>query len=166
VSLVDLLKLQVESGGDLLARAEDSGCESTYWEVARWNEARRRWERFAFEKCLDVFRSDVPGLSADAGDQETAEAVAKIINDAAWHKGRMTWVHTLPTYEQADAETVQQEKANGHMSATANDLLAALEDAEFILSKIPDRDVTTWDRGAGLHARMRAAIAKAKGGAA
>ena len=70
-------------------------------EVARWNEATDRFERYTYEKCLDVLRSDVPGLSEDATDGETAEAVAKLINDAAWHKGRLSLLHGMPTYVRA-----------------------------------------------------------------
>lgn len=38
--------------GDFLARAENSGCEGFYTEVAQWNHGRQRWERFCFAKFL------------------------------------------------------------------------------------------------------------------
>jgi hypothetical protein len=38
--------------GDFLARAENSGCEGCYTEVARWSHRRKRWERFCFAKFL------------------------------------------------------------------------------------------------------------------
>ncbi len=43
-----------------------------------------------------------------------------------------------------------------------DDLLAACEDAQFVLGKMLDRDITTWERGVGLHGRLFDAIAKAK----
>ncbi len=39
--------------GMLFARAEESGSEGCYVEVARWYEARWRWERYAFLKFLN-----------------------------------------------------------------------------------------------------------------
>jgi len=39
--------------GMLYARAEQPGCEGCSVEVARWSEARWRWERYALHKFLD-----------------------------------------------------------------------------------------------------------------
>lgn len=69
VSLRSLLKVK-----DLWARAEQSGCEGCYVEVAKWNAGSQRWERFAFEKFFGGEMWD--GLNAE----ETAMRVAAIIN--------------------------------------------------------------------------------------
>ena len=61
---------------DLLARAEESGCEACYVEVARWSSLRDRWERFAFEKCFGGEIKEFP----DLGDKATCTMIAEFIN--------------------------------------------------------------------------------------
>ena len=85
--------IALNESGDLLARAENSGCESCYVEVARWSDDKG-WRRYAFSKCLD-YRLD--GME-DASDEATAEEIAKRINDAAWHKGKVSFIHNLQAY--------------------------------------------------------------------
>lgn len=86
VSLAELVHLQKTTNGDLLARPENSGSEGIYCEVARWNHATDRWERFAFRKYL-----------GGAQDQDARDA-ANEINNAAWHYGDMTVVHRMPNW--------------------------------------------------------------------
>ncbi len=90
VSLADLLK--VASEWCLFARAEDSGSEGCYVEVARWNAKTHRWERFAFEKCFGGEDGNEPG-SAHA----TAARVASHINDASGN-GDTGLIHGMPTW--------------------------------------------------------------------
>lgn len=61
----------------LFARAEDSGAEGCYVEIAKWNRHSRRYERFAFEK---FFGGE---LWADLSAELTAARVAAIINIAS-----------------------------------------------------------------------------------
>lgn len=64
--------------GALLARAEISGCEGCYTEVAKWSCKHGRWERFCFVKFLggeDSARPDYTPVSL-------AEHYAREINEA------------------------------------------------------------------------------------
>jgi hypothetical protein len=93
ISFDDLLAIQKEHGM-LWAHAEDSGSESCYCEVARWNEKARRWERFCHLKCMDY---RLPEL-LDASDEQTAIKLAERIN-ALLHCGdRASIVHSMPNY--------------------------------------------------------------------
>lgn len=87
ITLEELVALQTETGGALLARSEDSGSEGRYCEVARWNERTSRWERFAFYKYLDDPLDD-------------ANAAANVINRAAWHYGDRPLVHIMPDWKE------------------------------------------------------------------
>lgn len=87
---LDALIAQQKELADLWAHAEDSGSESTYVEVARWNHSGQRWERFAFLKMLDV---DMPG-----SDDEKADTLAEQINSAARHSRRASIVHSMPNW--------------------------------------------------------------------
>lgn len=75
----ELLALQ-RSEQMLTARAEESGNEACYCEVAQWNELRNRWERFAFAKC---FGGEFDG-QPDANDVATARLFADAINAAGY----------------------------------------------------------------------------------
>ena len=79
--------------GDLLARAENSGSEGCYVEVARWSYERNRWERFCFVKFLggeDREREDWPVA-------KLAEHHANEINNAARSgQDRLPLIHNLP----------------------------------------------------------------------
>lgn len=79
-----------QANGDLLARAENSGCEGCYVEVARWSFKRNRWERYCFIKILkgdDPERPDWP-------NEKVAEHYAAEINAAA--EWRVPLIHNLP----------------------------------------------------------------------
>jgi len=90
----DELISEQQRDGLLWAHAENSGCESEYVEVAKWNGPARRYERYVHVKCLDFRLPDMP----DASDDETAIEAAKRINAAAgWHdNGDHPIVHSMP----------------------------------------------------------------------
>lgn len=94
ITLTELLEQQ-RSHQMLFARAEQSGCEGTYVEVAIWNENHRQWQRYAFLKCFGGEHPELP----DAGSIETATRYARDINAIA-HVNDVQWsiVHTLPCY--------------------------------------------------------------------
>lgn len=81
--------------GDLLARAENSGCEGFYVEVARWSFKRERWERYCHFKFLggeDRERPDWP-------PKRLAEHYAREINDAYnENQGDLALIHKLPNW--------------------------------------------------------------------
>lgn len=77
IPIEDLIESNRESG-EFIARAEDSGSESTYVEVAKWSHTRHRWERCCFCKCMDY---RLPGHE-DATDRQTAIEAARLINEA------------------------------------------------------------------------------------
>lgn len=93
IALEGLLELQREEGM-LWAHAEDSGSESCYCEVARWNAATQRYERFAFCKCADYRFPELP----DATDDVTAEHMAKLINELIPCKQRLPIVYRMPDW--------------------------------------------------------------------
>ncbi len=86
--------------GDLLARAENSGSEGYYVEVARWSYKRDRWERFCCVKFLggeDREREDWP-------PQKLAEHYAREINDAASPaQVNLPLIHNLPSRPESEA---------------------------------------------------------------
>ena len=90
ISLDGLLEMQ-RNEGMLWAHAEDSGSESCYCEVARWNEAARRFERYAFAKCADDRFPELP----EATDVKTAEHAAQLINNVT-PQVRLPIVHRMP----------------------------------------------------------------------
>lgn len=90
ITLEELIAAQ-EKDGLFWARAENSGSESTYCEVARWNHTTVRWERFCFAKCLDHRLPDAP----DASDKDTAIALANMINLC---NETVSIVHSMPNY--------------------------------------------------------------------
>lgn len=102
---IDQLKAENKESGLLFARAENSGCEGCYVEVAKWNEERRRWERYAFEKYFggehpdDTDAAGVYGYAAD-----TAQRFADDINAAANpHGENVSFIHSLPDYGERPA---------------------------------------------------------------
>lgn len=97
IAMEGLLEMQREEGM-LWAHAEDSGSESCYCEVARWNAATRRYERFAFCKCADYRFPELP----DATDEVTAEHAAQLINDLIPCNMRVPIVHRLPNWSEAN----------------------------------------------------------------
>lgn len=108
ISLDGLLEIQREHGA-LWAHAEDSGSESCYCEVARWNDARKRYERFAFCNCHDYRFPELPG----ARDEATADQGAKLINSLSNLAPRSPIVHSLPNWTgtKPDREPAQNSSA-------------------------------------------------------
>lgn len=93
ISYAELIELERKEGG-LFARAENSGSESYYVEVCRWNEQARRLERFAFAKAYDFRFPDAP----DASDLETARLAARRINRHSDLGDLTPLVHRLPNW--------------------------------------------------------------------
>lgn len=89
-TLAQLIEFQ-KSEGSLFARAENSGSEGCYCEVARWNLKTHRFERFAFLKC---FGGEWTDEITSAG--ETAAKFADAINNAGHHG--LSVVHVMPQY--------------------------------------------------------------------
>ena len=90
-TLAELVEYQKDSG-TLFARAENSGCEGCYCEVARWNMTAHRFERFCFLKCFGGEWSEEIDSS-----RQTAAKFAEAINSAAGHAG-LCVVHVMPQY--------------------------------------------------------------------
>lgn len=90
----ELLELQ-RKDGMLYARAEQSGSEGTYVEVAIWNSNHRQWQRYAFMKC---FGGEHPTLP-DAGSIQTARRFADDVNQIL-HTQDVSFsiVHNMPQY--------------------------------------------------------------------
>lgn len=88
---VTLAKILEDKDSGYFARAENSGCEGTYVEIARWNEKNRRWERYAFCKFLGGELYDDDMKAADIADR----VVAEINKDP-----RESFIHTLPDWEE------------------------------------------------------------------
>jgi hypothetical protein len=82
---------------DIFSLPEDSGCESSYVEVARWSHDRERWELFAFEKMMDVSILDEEGEPIDMDDRQKAEHVSAMIN--AGRCDKVSWIGSLPRWE-------------------------------------------------------------------
>lgn len=92
ISHPNLCALQ-KATGDFLARAEDSGCEGIYTEVARWSHCRERWERFCFIKFLGGEDHE----RADWTPRQLAEHHAAEINlSAGPNQSIQPLVHCLP----------------------------------------------------------------------
>ena len=107
VSLADLITESKETSY-LWAHAEDSGCESCYVEVAKWDDKHKAWFKYAFLKTLDVLRGLELELecSEDASDEEVAVLIAKKINDVSWEEGRASIVGAMANHpDTEDAKT-------------------------------------------------------------
>lgn len=94
---LDALLVEQWEHGMLLARAEESGAEGCYVEVARYNTTTDTWQRYAFAKCLGGEHPDEP----DAKAIRTADLFAAEINTASnmpsdW---RPPLIHRMPNYE-------------------------------------------------------------------
>ena len=87
VALRRLLKLR----GQVMARAEFSGCEGCYVEVAAWNYHKNVWQRYAFEK---FFGGE---LWRDLDARQTCERLAEIINTRNRNK-TVSFIHNLESY--------------------------------------------------------------------
>ena len=95
--------------GEIWARAEASGSEGCYVEVARWDREAVEWCKFAFLKILDhglmeeilPEKGEVKELSAD----ETAEWLAGRINAAHGNKWAAV-IHSMPKFGQRQSEQV------------------------------------------------------------
>jgi hypothetical protein len=90
----EILEMQ-RRDGMLYARAEQSGSEGTYVEVAIWNPNHRQWQRYAFMKC---FGGEHPSLP-DAGSIQTARQFADDINHLV-HVQDVSFsiIHSMPCY--------------------------------------------------------------------
>ena len=102
VSLPELLKAATETG-DYWARAEYSGSEACYIEVARWSEGHRRWERYAFEKVFtgDYLNPALPPSSAEEIDWKEDDCCAEVvrqINAASRIGEHAAIIHRMPTW--------------------------------------------------------------------
>ncbi len=85
--------------GDLLARAENSGGEGFYVEVARWSFKRERWERYCFAKLLGGEDRERP----DWTPKQLAERYAREINDAFnENQADLALIHILPNWLEED----------------------------------------------------------------
>lgn len=91
LTLEEMLAAQAEHH-NLWARAENSGSESCYCEVAVWNDDARQWQRFATCKCMDYRLPELP----EATDAATAEALAAMINKD--QDERIAVIHRMPNY--------------------------------------------------------------------
>lgn len=109
---LDELKAENAKTGLLLARAENSGCEGCYVEVAKWNDETNRWERYAFEK---YFGGEHPSEVDDARVScvTTAEKFAAEINNANRAGEYNSLIHTLPTYGSSGVPVVAGNSAQG-----------------------------------------------------
>lgn len=102
----ELIKGVQESGSDhgLVARAEDSGCEGCYVEVARWNPNAKQWQRYAFLKVfggedLTLEEQDVAEKRDNLalGSVQTAIRIASHIN-ASFDGDEARFIHTFPDW--------------------------------------------------------------------
>ena len=95
----DLLAMQRREGM-LLARAEESGSEGCYVEVAIWNDHAGQWQRFCFMKCFGgEHPSDADHNRVTANI--TADLFARDINETGPEAGRRSYipiVHRMPDF--------------------------------------------------------------------
>lgn len=87
-----LRQLRTDLAVTLLARAENSGSEGCYLEVAAWCDTRGKWFRYAYEK---FFGGE---LWRDHDAFQTCDRLARLINER--HRSRdISFIHSLPCYE-------------------------------------------------------------------
>lgn len=89
ISLQDIIAMQHEGAG-LIARAEESGSEGCYVEVARYKN--RTCCRYCFFKCFGGEILD------EMNSRETAECIARVINNAG-NTQLSSLIHHLPDYK-------------------------------------------------------------------
>lgn len=100
INHLNLCALQ-KATGEYLARAEDSGCEGIYTEVARWSYSRQRWERFCFVKFLGGEDANHP----DWTPRQLAEHYAAEINlSAGPDHALQPIVHRMECVPEPDAQ--------------------------------------------------------------
>lgn len=104
ISHQQLLEEQKKTG-DYWARVEESGSESCYVEVARWNYSVEAWQKFAFLKACEVRREDC-GLHEGANDFEAAEYLADGINDAGYFKGAFPVIARMPAWNSPNPKEI------------------------------------------------------------
>lgn len=99
----EMIKGVQDAGPDhgLVARAENSGCEGCYIEVARWNPSANQWQRYAFLKVfggedLNPEFEDENG-GQDEGSEATAIRIASHIN-ASFDGDEARFIHTFPDW--------------------------------------------------------------------
>ena len=66
-----------ENPGEFFVRAENSGSEGCYVEVARWNWDACRWQKFAFLKCL----GGELGGDSDLNGEQTAAWIVRVLSE-------------------------------------------------------------------------------------
>lgn len=142
VSLASLIE-ESSKEGLLVARAEYSGCEGCYIEVAKWNTGSQRYERYAFEK---VFGGEHPSEDGEAGREVSAAKTAQLfcndINGAgSGVDDYMPIVHSMPNY----AECATQGVAPDHEEYEDLDQDYPQETAEKLLA---DSSISHWLRNA------------------
>lgn len=96
--------------GDLWARAEDSGSEGCYVEVARWDEDAKGWRRFAFEKIQESGFNEIDpatGKTKELSHEEAAEWLADRINRSHGNRN-VSVIHSLPSYQAKEKEAKSQ----------------------------------------------------------
>jgi hypothetical protein len=106
----ELLAL-AEECGMLYARAEFSGSEGCYVEVARWNNKAGQWQRFAFEKVFDEYADD--GRFGDvrvATCYERADWIARKLNHAGGVGPGVRLIHSMPSYKAVKKPVAQPAK--------------------------------------------------------
>jgi hypothetical protein len=91
--------LAMAKDGSIMARAENSGCEGCYVEVARWSEKEQRWERYCFNKVFggEDLRLEHQTAGYEVGAEATAERIAARINLASGN-AYMPLIHRLPNW--------------------------------------------------------------------
>jgi hypothetical protein len=98
--------LELAKSGDIVARAEDSGCEGCYVEVARWKQGKDchtgTWHRYCFHKLFGG--EDLHPDTQDHATKEemtsyaTAGRIAARINRQAGTE-RLALIHGFPNWE-------------------------------------------------------------------
>lgn len=98
---LEQLVAEQDDHGMLFARAEHSGSEGCFTEVAIWNPKTRRQERYAFAKFLGG-ELKIEGKD-EATARELAEHCAKQINDAGHVDQYQSIIHNFPNYSGREA---------------------------------------------------------------
>lgn len=97
--------LEISKDGSILARAEDSGSEGCYVEVARWKQGSDchsgDWCRYAFEKVFggEDLKLEHQTAGPEVSAHATAERIAARIN-AASGNAHIALIHHMPVWEE------------------------------------------------------------------